>query len=259
MKKSQACRPSGAARRYQLRSRFTSAPSARKASRCGSSRRRPITSPPGGGMLARPRRASSGPASRKEARMRSAQSRSTSNCVSVVRLERHDVVVAPLHFHAEAAQDLEHRLHVGDARDVAQHDLLASEETRGERGQCGVLVSCGRDGPRKGRPAFDDELLHLAARSGADEDTLPSVAQPTRDEAWDLVCEWTAVRVPPQAHAGRGGGDARLRAEVRRGRGAVRRHRAAARPRLRALSGPRHRPSARGAEAVRGAAATRRS
>ena len=27
--------------------------------------------------------------------------------------------------------------------------------------------------------------------SGADEDTLPSVAQPTRDEAWQLVCEWT--------------------------------------------------------------------
>jgi putative nucleotidyltransferase with HDIG domain len=27
--------------------------------------------------------------------------------------------------------------------------------------------------------------------SGADEDTLPSMAQPTREEAWQLVCEWT--------------------------------------------------------------------
>src|SRR5919198_998302 len=45
---------------------------------CGSSRRRPITSPPGGGTLARPWRASSGPASRNEARMRLASSSSTS-------------------------------------------------------------------------------------------------------------------------------------------------------------------------------------
>src|SRR3954468_60084 len=36
---------------------------------CGSRRRRPITSPPGGGTLARPWRASSGPASRKDARI----------------------------------------------------------------------------------------------------------------------------------------------------------------------------------------------
>ena len=27
--------------------------------------------------------------------------------------------------------------------------------------------------------------------SGADEDTLPSMAQPSREEAWQLVCEWT--------------------------------------------------------------------
>ena len=77
MKKSQACRPSRACSRYQ-RSNSTSAPSARKASRCGSRRRRPITSPPGGGMSALPKRASSGPASRNEARMRSAAAGSTS-------------------------------------------------------------------------------------------------------------------------------------------------------------------------------------
>ena len=45
---------------------------------CGSSRRRPITSPPGGGTLARPSRASSGPASRNDARIRSASTASTS-------------------------------------------------------------------------------------------------------------------------------------------------------------------------------------
>ena len=46
------------------------APSCANAWMCGSRRRRPITSPPGGGTVARPSRASSGPASRKEARMR---------------------------------------------------------------------------------------------------------------------------------------------------------------------------------------------
>src|SRR5256885_1947907 len=36
---------------------------------CGSIRRRPMTSPPGGGIVARPKRASSGPASRNDARI----------------------------------------------------------------------------------------------------------------------------------------------------------------------------------------------
>ena len=56
----------------------TLAPIARNASRCGSRRRRPITSPPGGDITARPKRASSGPASRNEARIESASSRSIS-------------------------------------------------------------------------------------------------------------------------------------------------------------------------------------
>src|SRR5204863_151278 len=77
MKTSVGRRPRGAVRMIcPLHS--TSAPIARKASRWGSSRRRPMTSPPGGGMTARPKRASSGPASRKEARMSSASSASTS-------------------------------------------------------------------------------------------------------------------------------------------------------------------------------------
>src|SRR4051794_21459083 len=70
MKKSQARSPSPASIRY-TRLEATVAPRARKASRCGSRRRRPITSPPGGGMTARPKRASSGPATRNDARMRS--------------------------------------------------------------------------------------------------------------------------------------------------------------------------------------------
>src|SRR3954454_19641613 len=78
MKKSHACRPRSGATRRMSRSYSIRAPSARKASRCGSSRRRPITSPPGGGIIASPKRGSSGPATRKDARIRSARVGSTS-------------------------------------------------------------------------------------------------------------------------------------------------------------------------------------
>src|SRR4051794_37164478 len=81
MKKSQARSPSPASIRY-TRLEATVAPSARKASRCGSSRRRPITSPPGGGSTARPKRASSGPATRNDARIRSVFSTGMSTSAS---------------------------------------------------------------------------------------------------------------------------------------------------------------------------------
>ena len=57
---------------------WTTAPIARNASRCGSRRRRPMTSPPGGDMIAWWKRASSGPARRNDARIRSACSSGTS-------------------------------------------------------------------------------------------------------------------------------------------------------------------------------------
>ena len=66
---------------------------------CGSSRRRPITSPPGGGIVAEPNLASSGPASRNEARIRSARCASTfvlvTSDASIVNLPR-----VPVHPHA---------------------------------------------------------------------------------------------------------------------------------------------------------------
>ena len=83
----------------------------------------------------------------------------------------------------------------------------------GERRQSGVLVPRGDDGAREGRAAFDDELLHAripgraavrAAWQGyrrpfatgfGSQRRIPCPAMagaaPTRDEAWELVCEWT--------------------------------------------------------------------
>src|SRR4029453_16243569 len=57
---------------------WTSAPSAANAWTCVSSRRRPMTSPPGGGAAPRPKRASSGPARRNDARISRASSASRS-------------------------------------------------------------------------------------------------------------------------------------------------------------------------------------
>ena len=54
------------------------APMSLNASRWASSRRRPIVSPPGGGIFTSRKRASSGPATRNEARIRLASSSSTS-------------------------------------------------------------------------------------------------------------------------------------------------------------------------------------
>ena len=69
---------------------------ARSAWMCGSSRRRPITSPPGGGTLARPRRASSGPASRNDARIRLGEPASASYVVISGRVDAQLVRARPL-------------------------------------------------------------------------------------------------------------------------------------------------------------------
>ena len=63
---------------------------------CGSSRRRPITSPPGGGIVARPKRASSGPASRNDARIR-LQSSSSGVDLRDVRRASTRTSFAPIH------------------------------------------------------------------------------------------------------------------------------------------------------------------
>ena len=125
---SRTARPSGSRRRRgragavsrMSRSCSIVAPSALNASRCGSSRRRPITSPPGGGISARPWRASSGPASRKEARMRSDRSRSTS--VAATPSARIATSLSPIQSTRapRSREQREHRLDVADPRHVAR-------------------------------------------------------------------------------------------------------------------------------------------
>ena len=120
-----------------------------KASRCGSRRRRPMTSPPGGGISARPKRASSGPASRNEARMRSDEL-----AVDVARRRRRPRRRArprcsPRHVDASRRGASSSASIASTSRmrgHVAHDDLLLGEHGGGEDGQGGVLVA-GRARP----------------------------------------------------------------------------------------------------------------
>ena len=212
-----------AARRRRARCRASCsklAPSARKASRCGSRRRRPITSPPGGGMSAWPKRASSGPASRNEARMRSACSRST--CASAVdaggaqrdaRCRRATRRATPM-----PSQHAQHRLDVADARHVAHDDLVGREDAR-RRGSA-ARRSCSRRARRcrsSGTPPSmtNFSMTEVSPAAGPEPGGLARVtamsSRLSRDEAWDLLCEWVESRVPAPPLPGRRGVDARLR------------------------------------------------
>ena len=160
MKKSHGVRPPSGALMTMSWPCSTFAPSARNASRCGSSRRRPITSPPGGGIVAAPNRASSGPAARNEARMRSARAASTSVLVTFAAFITTVFGLGRSMRHAEVLEQLEQRLGVPDVRDVVQRHVLVREQRAGQQRQRGVLVSGGHDGAGQRHAAFDDELLH---------------------------------------------------------------------------------------------------
>src|SRR5215210_1938211 len=229
MKKSQALSPVSGARRRMSRSCSTTAPSARNASRCGSRRRRPITSPPGGGSSASPNRASNGPATRKEARMRSARSGST----SVLR-------TSP----ASSTTVLPSRRSIFTPRSSRSTSSASVSRIRGTLWSV-TGSSVSRQAARSGRAAF----LFPAGTTVPDSGTPPSMTNlsmrdggawvgrtpvrpgswarvPTmsfelsRPEAWSLFCEWTespslrkhvlAVEAAMRAYARRFGEDEEL-------------------------------------------------
>ena len=122
------------------RSIAISTPSSANAWMCVSRRRRPITSPPGGGTTARPKRASSGPASRNEARISRQRSGSSSVFVMPELSTRTSFGPDPGRVGAEVGEQLDHHLDVADARQVRQAHLLGGEHGGGEDRQGAVLV-----------------------------------------------------------------------------------------------------------------------
>ena len=113
---------------------------------------------------ASPKRASSGPASRNEARIRAARLLVDARCrrprrpAGEARSRRSSST-----FDAEAARAARPGLGVADPRHVGEHHLLLGEQAGGEDRQRRVLVAGGGDLARERGAALDDELLH---RSG---------------------------------------------------------------------------------------------
>ena len=98
--------------------------------------------------------------------MRSRQRRVDARCWS--RLRRSTATTLSSRqstFTPRPLEQVEHRVHVADARDVAQHDLLLGEEAwppaPAARRSCSRRARCV---PGQRLPAFDDELLHAGGR-----------------------------------------------------------------------------------------------
>ena len=215
-------------------------------------------SPPGGGIRTSPKRASSGPASRNEARIRAARPSSTSVSATFVGAEPEVVVAEPLDLDAELLEHRDLRLGVADPRDVAEDQVLLRQQAGGEDRQRRVLVPGGDDLPAERGAALNHELLQSLARVATVSEPTMNASDARRrhgscfaNGSGQTPCESTRSAV-----------EASMRAYARtlgRGRGAVGDHRPRPRPRLRALSRPRDRPS-RGSRCEElASAATRRS
>ena len=120
-----------------------------------STRRRPMTSPPGGGSVTRPKRASIGPARRIEARIRAQSLRIERLGLDALGVDAHGVGSEPLDHGAQVHQELEHALHILDAGHVLEFAGPVGEQRGGEDGEGGVLVTCWTDGALEGAAAAD--------------------------------------------------------------------------------------------------------
>ena len=141
----------------RLRSARRATSSAR---RCVSTRRRPMASPPGLAMLAAPQRASSGPASRIDARIFSREIGIGAGRAIALRLDADDVRLQPLDRGADAFHDLKHDADVLNVGQVAQDDGLVGQQTRRQDRQRRVLVSARTDASLQPAATFNDEAFH---------------------------------------------------------------------------------------------------
>ena len=213
---------------------------------CVSSRRRPITSPPGGGTTARPKRASSGPASRNEARISRQSSGSSvglrdAGCRRATSFGPVQRASAPMSTSSSTITSTSRMRGTFVSR-----TSLGGEHGRSENRQRAVLVPGRADRAGERATALDDERLHEAGgyrtrRRGRDPRQRLGDADALHEE-----------RVAPPSRARGRGVDALVRPPLRRGRGAVGLHGAAPRLRLRDPPHARQAPAGRRADPARG-------
>src|SRR6266576_2206783 len=143
----------------------TSAPSCSSARKCVSTRRRPITSPPGGGRVTLPKRASIGPASRIDARMRAestgSTARSSADAVSTA------TALGPVHW-ASAPRWRSRSSMVSTSRmrgtlSMRQTPLVSSVAAR--MGSAAFLFPAGRIVPFSGRPPVTQNIAAIGGAS----------------------------------------------------------------------------------------------
>src|SRR3954447_4307368 len=172
----------------------TTAPSSRKAWMCGSSRRRPITSPPGGGTVARPSRARSGPASRNDARIRLAR-RSSISCVdSSAACTR--TSFSPVHS-ASAPTCWRSSIIVSASRIRGTFISVTGSSVSRHAARIGstpFLFPAARTRPEIGRPPSitnDSATTDLTVAADTEAAILAPTLEPTRDQAWDTLTRYT--------------------------------------------------------------------
>src|SRR2546426_2063943 len=131
---------------------LTSAPSRSSARKCVSTRRRPMTSPPGGGSVTRPKRASIGPASRIEARI--SLHRAASSGFGSVRLASTSTVFVPCHCTvAPTCCSKASRVSTSRMRGtLSMRHGPSARRVAARIGRAAFLLPAGRIVPERGRP-----------------------------------------------------------------------------------------------------------
>src|SRR5215208_6630408 len=161
---------------------------------CGSSRRRPITSPPGGGTVARPRRARSGPASRNDARIRFASRSSISCVVSSAAWTR--TSLSPVQS-ASAPRCWISSIIVCASRIRGTFVSVTGSSVSRHAARIGstpFLFPAARTRPEMGRPPSitnDSAATGVTVAADTEAAILAPTLDPTREQAWETLTRYT--------------------------------------------------------------------
>src|SRR3954466_8208561 len=159
---------------------------------CGSSRRRPITSPPGGGAVTRPKRASSGPASRNDARMREQSSGSSSSLCAPAGSMR--TSLSPVHSTSQPmSASSAHMVWTSRMRGTFDSSTGAeASSVAASTGSAPFLFPAARTLPWRGRPPSMTKLCDRDSATATDTGgTLAAVSEVTRERAWQTLTQYT--------------------------------------------------------------------